>query len=361
MSMYDPLRDFLSVVEGRSVTLRLEEIEEILGCPLPGSSRKRRPYWGNQVDTSNRRWARAWTEAGWRVAPGGVTQVGVGEARRVVAVTFERTGSGGRSSARSPSRTALSGETPRRLADSAGPEPASPAGADLGLVMVSACSKAKSVRHARELTKEDFADPPRFARRERELANERRPARAMYTGEEHRRVSRAVETLRGVLGAGAVGHVIVSAGYGVIGAEHPIVPYNVTFATMRPTEVDAWSAYLKIPEELSRRIVGWQLVLFALGDKYMRAIRPCSRQTEDGQHFVYLAAGDWPSRLGGRPRVTVLDAGNAAARWGRRPQTRKGRMLERFADSAVTDPAVIDRLREYDGSLTLAQLVGAEE
>lgn len=49
------------------LSLTFEQIENIIGFPLPDSAFKYREWWSNQSDTSNRPQARAWINSGFRV------------------------------------------------------------------------------------------------------------------------------------------------------------------------------------------------------------------------------------------------------------------------------------------------------
>ena len=64
MSIYDPITRFL---EGRSesaVPISFEELEKLIGRPLPRSAYERPEWWSN--NTTGHSHARAWARAGWR-------------------------------------------------------------------------------------------------------------------------------------------------------------------------------------------------------------------------------------------------------------------------------------------------------
>jgi hypothetical protein len=83
MSKYDPLLRHLEGLPRDRVAMRFEEIEAILGFPLPQSSRRHRAWWSNNL--SNSAITRAWIDAGYRTE-----QVDL-EGRRLV---FRRTRKG---------------------------------------------------------------------------------------------------------------------------------------------------------------------------------------------------------------------------------------------------------------------------
>lgn len=68
---YAPLRQHLERQKGRPELLTFEDIEDILGAGLPPSALKHRAFWAND-NTSEaggcHTHARAWAEAGYRVA-----------------------------------------------------------------------------------------------------------------------------------------------------------------------------------------------------------------------------------------------------------------------------------------------------
>ncbi len=61
---YAPITEFLSGVSGDAVEVSFEEIEEVLGEPLPLSARKHRSFWANSPRPTQ---ARSWLSAGWEV------------------------------------------------------------------------------------------------------------------------------------------------------------------------------------------------------------------------------------------------------------------------------------------------------
>lgn len=66
-SKYDALKSYLRQQNKDEVTLFFEDAQRILGFPLPPSAVDHRTFWGNQKDTSNRPWARAWQAAGYYI------------------------------------------------------------------------------------------------------------------------------------------------------------------------------------------------------------------------------------------------------------------------------------------------------
>jgi hypothetical protein len=60
---YEPLKRYLEAIGEAAVPLSFEEIEQILGAPLPASARKYAAWWANSP--SNHVNAKAWLGAGY--------------------------------------------------------------------------------------------------------------------------------------------------------------------------------------------------------------------------------------------------------------------------------------------------------
>ena len=65
MSKYDPLTAYLKSIRGHEVEMTFQQIEGVLGQPLPASARRHRPWWANEAGGTHTH-ARAWLDAGWR-------------------------------------------------------------------------------------------------------------------------------------------------------------------------------------------------------------------------------------------------------------------------------------------------------
>lgn len=63
---YKPLQAHLERRRGRPEMLTFEDIEDIIGKPLPESAIKHRSFWSNDNHADGA--ARAWSRAGYRVA-----------------------------------------------------------------------------------------------------------------------------------------------------------------------------------------------------------------------------------------------------------------------------------------------------
>ena len=67
MGKYDPLRDHLAGLDGRTeIRLTFNEIARLVGS-LPASAWQHPAWWGNESDGTHTQ-ASAWRDAGWSVA-----------------------------------------------------------------------------------------------------------------------------------------------------------------------------------------------------------------------------------------------------------------------------------------------------
>ncbi len=66
MSKYDPLQQALLHRDGSNWRVHFDQIEKILGMPLPASARKYPAWWSN--DQTSHSHTRAWLRAGWKTA-----------------------------------------------------------------------------------------------------------------------------------------------------------------------------------------------------------------------------------------------------------------------------------------------------
>ena len=69
MSKYRLLHDYLTDLPATTadITLRFDEVEQILGERLPASASQHSAWWANEASTTRHMQARAWLAAGWRV------------------------------------------------------------------------------------------------------------------------------------------------------------------------------------------------------------------------------------------------------------------------------------------------------
>jgi hypothetical protein len=110
--------------------------------------------------------------------------------------------------------------------------------------------------------------------RENELASLLTPAEELYSGQQHVRLMRGLETFRSQSLANdkapSVDLWILSAGYGLVPANRRLGPYECTFQGMKTKMLRDWADRLNVPIEFRRILVEpYDLGLFLLGNAYL--------------------------------------------------------------------------------------------
>jgi hypothetical protein len=168
-----------------------------------------------------------------------------------------------------------------------------------------------------------------------------------------------VQLLRQFLGREAVDVVILSAGYGVIPEDKTIVPYEVTFNTMKGYEVDEWAKFLGMHQACEQAIVGYDLVFMLLGENYLRSlclpVETCSNQT-----FIFLASSKSANYIRDLAAKTfVLPLANTDAKHYRYGLVGlKGFLFKRFAECVAREGMLLQKV--YDEPEVFVQIVDTE-
>lgn len=112
----------------------------------------------------------------------------------------------------------------------------------------------------------------------------------MYTGRQHPLIVRGIQRLRDEGFPHEVKLVIVSAGYGLLQADQPIVPYDVTFARpeLSGKKGRAWANERHLTADLQAEVNQSDLVFLLLGDDYLAALELPLHTTPD-QTLIFLA------------------------------------------------------------------------
>lgn len=227
------------------------------------------------------------------------------------------------------------------------------------VLVVTSCTGEKRYKPENQLTLEDFKDSARLQQREASLAQFACLAGQIYTGQQHLRVMEGVQLLRQSMGQESVDVVILSAGYGLIPEDKTIVPYEVTFNTMKGDEVDVWAKFLGIRQAFEQAIVGYDLVFMLLGENYLRSlclpVETCSNQT-----FIFLASSKSSNYIQDLAAKTfVLPLSNADAKHYRYGLVGlKGFLFKRFAECVVREGALLQKV--YDKPEIFVQIVNSE-
>lgn len=210
------------------------------------------------------------------------------------------------------------------------------------LLVISSCTGAKLHKPPNQLVIDDFRKGGDHLRaREQELAEYRTSAKRLYTGAQHQQVSQAFDVLS--KSKGIVSRLeIISAGYGLIDQYKFIVPYETSFNELKSREVLDWSKQLGIHEALNARIKSYDIVIFLLGENYLKsALLPL--QSRPDQSFIFLASGGSAAVLPEHAaKQAVLPLVNKdARRFGYGMVGLKGFLFHQLARAVAEDPEVL--------------------
>ncbi|WP_199328596.1 tRNA-guanine transglycosylase DpdA [Anabaena azotica] len=212
-------------------------------------------------------------------------------------------------------------------------------------LIITSCTGEKRHQVSNQLTINDFKEPSKINDRSEELSQFRQPAAQMYTGLQHLKVMDAVNTFRLSLGQDAVSLKIISAGYGLISENKEIVPYSVTFNTMKSAEIDSWSSFLKLHDDFQAAISEYDLVFVLLGDKYLRALN-LPVQTRPNQTLIFLCSNQSTKFIDpGKAKYYVLPLSNSdASRFGCALVGLKGKLLEKISNEVAKRKGVLEEI-----------------
>jgi hypothetical protein len=148
------------------------------------------------------------------------------------------------------------------------------------LLILSSCTGEKAQVPHNQLTLNDFqAGAKHLKAREKELTEHLTTAENLYTGQQHVRLMRGIEVIRGTNGANDLDFQILSAGYGLIPADRKIAPYEATFHGMKKGELRDWANQLGAARDFAKLMTRKRdLNLILLGDSYLEA---CGITTEN--------------------------------------------------------------------------------
>jgi hypothetical protein len=138
------------------------------------------------------------------------------------------------------------------------------------ILVVTSCTGLKTVSDPTGLTCDDFAQSPEHVReREAALAEVLTPARDLYSGQQHIRLMRGVDSVADRID---IDLYIVSAGYGLVPGERKLAPYECTFAGRGRGDLYAWAGSLGIPAAFRELMAQpYDLCLLLLGNDYLSA------------------------------------------------------------------------------------------
>ena len=141
------------------------------------------------------------------------------------------------------------------------------------ILVLTSCTSDKKYSPTNLLAIEDFDSPEELTRRTEELKNYKIEASEMYTGSQHVSLMEGLKKVWSKYGVPVVDLYIISAGYGLLGRDDIIVPYEVTFSGMTDKQILERSNFLNIHKQVESLISQYDLVLFLLGREYIIALR----------------------------------------------------------------------------------------
>ena len=158
------------------------------------------------------------------------------------------------------------------------------------IVVLTACTAQKAPSPAPLLRATDFARGRRhIAEHHRRVAATLQPAECLYRGQQHVRLMRGVEAARA--SGWDVRLAIMSAGYGVVGGDELLAPYECTFKGMTVSQRRVWADDLELPEAVRDVLaVPADLSIVLLGDDYLEASLLGSELVLRGPALVFCGA-----------------------------------------------------------------------
>jgi hypothetical protein len=228
---------------------------------------------------------------------------------------------------------------------------------------ITSCTGEKAVVADQQLVWDDFkSGKEHVAAGEKKLGDLCLKAGEMYTGEQHVRLMRGVNAFRSsqATGRSSLDLWILSAGYGLIPEQQVIAPYEVTFATMKTKEIDAWSKVLNIPEDFRKLVVKpYDLGLILLGDNYLRACQLDKAVKFGGPTILFCGTG-MAKKLPEVPNVRVVPISNPEAkRFSCGLVGLKGELANRLLSAVAEDPALAGRM--FDKKSDILKLLASVE
>lgn len=175
---------------------------------------------------------------------------------------------------------------------------------DKRILVVTSCTGEKLHKPTNELIQDDFRDSVRLKSKEADLAQYRMPAGTLYTGKQHSLLMKGINDYRAK--GGRIDVDILSAGYGMLREDQLIVPYEVTFSTMKSMDIKLWSSFLHITDDLQKRIEDYDIVVFLLGDRYLQAVNWSSLETRGDQKLIFFAGKSSKNKFLIRPNFYML-------------------------------------------------------
>ena len=194
-------------------------------------------------------------------------------------------------------------------------------GADKRIVIISSCT-GKKVVPGGPLTLAEFKKGPEhvaeveafYASLQAPGVRALYPAEELYTGQQHLRLMKGVESIRERLGYEVVDLHILSAGYGLVDGCRQLAPYEATFGDMTKAEGRAWGKELGVPQALQAALAEpYDIALILLGDDYLNACNIGPELQLNGPTFFLCGKGS-AAKLPTLPELVTVPVANPDAK-----------------------------------------------
>nr|NIV28298.1 hypothetical protein [Anaerolineae bacterium] len=178
------------------------------------------------------------------------------------------------------------------------------------------CSAKKKSQVPEPALAADLGDPERREQAKARLAEHALPAAEMYTGRHHRLVMEGVRAVWQQWGREVLDLAILSGGYGVLRADEPIIPYDVTFDQFAGEALSDWGTMLQVPDKAAQLVRQYDLVFLLLGGSYL-AVLNLPLDVQDWVRQIVLTGQDSMELVPARPNLHPFVASGAVAarRW----------------------------------------------
>lgn len=186
------------------------------------------------------------------------------------------------------------------------------------ILVITSCTGEKAVTSDQALTLDDFAlGGKHLKQREKELKDLMRPAEDLYTGQQHVRLMRGVQSIREHGSSNGtplkLDLWVLSAGYGLVPGDRKLAPYECTFQGMKSKELREWADKLKVPEQFRELVAAkYDLGLILLGDSYLSVCRVDNTVIFGGPTLLFCGSGV-ASRLPALPNLRSVILSNPEA------------------------------------------------
>lgn len=206
------------------------------------------------------------------------------------------------------------------------------------ILVVTSCTGQKKYSPDNQLTLNDFKDPILLNKKSKELSSYEETAGQMYTGRQHTSLMKGIEEYRKYQKDLDVA--ILSAGYGLLKEDDKIVPYNVTFNSMKSKEIKEWSHQQKMTEQLQGLISSYNLVFFLLGDAYLKAIEWDNIKINGNQKMIFFVGYASRNKVLVQENTYTMAMGSKEAKYfGAGLVWLKGELFSRLLHFLVNSPS----------------------